>query len=1047
MTLALAVSLVQLSAQTLPGISYSSWIGNTYGGKNSSTGSPDPSDPADKWIQDYIDCMVVAEDGTCYTTSIWDEAHREYGIYKDGDVLGNEDKNISCGLAGGYTISGTTVTGNGKTITDAGKPTAIAMGRGIYDGKLLVADNGQRKQILIYDVSSAPVIVERLGVEGGIASDFTSSYEFPAAINAPVYPAKNYPPGYYHPLKLWGLTGVGCDNAGRIFVSTSEMGSAIRCFKKVSGQWILDWRVENYFFVDNIGYDEGTDAVEIYGTQEHIKLDLDKTTAGQQWSILGYTLNSYNYPEDPRGIEDIKANGEHMLTSVEMRVVNGTRYLWSHGMTCQPPVIFKFIPNTDIAVPCGMFFDREHRIYDFPLTYPWPPQRPSPNVEETLFWSDLNNDGKYQGNEYTSLQNRFVEGDFYIDKSGNLWQGGHTLKIWKATFETNGNLKYADADIEEITIPELGEIGKLKFQEEYDRLVILTTACRNINGGKMYGIDNWSTGNRTPRFISDIKGPNQSSWTVAGDYAFEVGWETRAKVWVTDLNSGALVGTMIPDASCGGIDRTGWVDIASGIKAFKRVSTGEYLVFVEDDFLSRVILYRWCSGGGCLNGGSVQGVLVSPGSSTIKAGTSMQLTKTFFPVNPNNINVNWSSSSEAVATVDQNGLVKGVSAGVVDITITTQDGGFTSVAQITVEPTFQVKHAQGGIYIDGKIEEGDWVLDNLISKSTGGIQNNEGYFDVLWDENYLYVGVSVKDSKVIYSPTINPWDNDAIEIYIDGNQNKGTFYDEFDVQLIQTTGSNAIWSSRAVSGIHKSVSIIDGGYSMEFAIPWSVINASVTAGSGIGFDISYDDNDTGSRDGSTTWYGDGNNFNNTSNFDDLIFLAGSPTSIAVTGIVLDSTSVSILVGNNRQIKASVSPINAANNSIVWSTSNASVANVSQTGLISAISPGESTVFAKTIDGNFQATCLVNSKSIITSNDEDVGGNVNVYPNPVTEDKIYLSGVSGSVSIKITDINGKSISVTKVIANGILEIEDLNLKSGLYFLSINDDKDVFKILIK
>ncbi len=594
------ICLCQFSqAQTLPGKFHSSWIGNTFGGKNSSTGSANAADPADKWVQDYIDCMTVTEDGTCFTTSDWDEAHREYGIYKNGDVLGNKNQILNCGIAGVFSISGTTIVGNGKTITNVEKPTAIAMGRGIYDGKLLVSDNGKRKQILIYDVSGTPVIVETLGVEGGITADFTPTYDFPAAINAPVYPAKNYPPGYYHPLKLWGITGVGCDALGRIFVSTSELGSAIRCFKKVDNNWILDWRVENYFFVDQIGYDEKTDAVDIYGVQEHIRLDFSKNTPGQEWSIVGYTLDSYNYPEDPRGIADIKAGHEHGLTSIESREINGTRYLWSQGMTCQPPVILKFKPNTDIAVPCGMFFPRDHRIYDLPITYWWPPQRPSTNQGGTMYWSDLNNDGKYQSNEYSMLKNNFDGGDFYIDKSGNLWQGRNPIKVWKPTFAANGNIVYSDNNIEEIAIEGVTSIGKLKFQEEYDRLVILTTACRNINGGKMYIIDNWSAGNRTARYVADLKGPNQSAWTVAGDYAFEAGYETKATVWVTDLNNGKLIGKMIPDASCGGVERTGWVDISSGIKAYKRKSTGEHLVFVEDDYLSRVILYRWCPTGDC----------------------------------------------------------------------------------------------------------------------------------------------------------------------------------------------------------------------------------------------------------------------------------------------------------------------------------------------------------------------------------------------------------------------------------------------------------------
>lgn len=1047
--ISLVIFVIQLNAQSLPGISYSSWIGNTYGGKNSSTGSFNPNDPDDKWIQNYIDCMLVEADGTCYTTSVWDEAGRKFGIYKNGDVLGNENRNITCGTAGGFTISGTTISGNGKTILDAGKPTAISMGRGIYAGKLLVADNGQRKQILIYDVStSTPSIVETLGVEGGIASDFTSTYEFPAAINAPVYPVKNYPPGFYHPLKLWGLTGVGCDDAGRIFVSTSEMGTSIRCFKKVSTQWILDWRVEGYFFVDNIGYDEDTDALEIYGTHEHMKLDLDKSGAGNQWSIVGYTLDSYTYPEDPRGIEDIKANGEHMITSVETRVINGTRYLWTHGMTCQPPVVYKFKANTDIAVPCGMFFDRTHRIYDFPITYPWPPQRPSTNVTETLYWSDLNNDGKYQGNEYASLQNRFEGGDFYIDKTGALWQGGNPIKIWKPTFEANGNLIYTDANIEKVTIAGVSAIGKLKLQEEYDRLVILTEACRNIDGGKMYIIDNWSTGNRTAKYVGDIKGPHQSSWTVAGDYAFEVGWETRATVWVTDLNSGNLVGTMIPDASTGGLGRTGWVDIASGIKAYKRIATDEYLIFVEDDGMGRVILYRWCPSGKCLTGGgSLKNIKVNPESSSIKTGGTQQFKPTFSPANADNRNITWSSNNTAVATVDQNGLVSGISEGLALITVTAEDGGLTAAGSIKVEAKIQATYAQTAINIDGKIDEAAWVLDHLITKPTFGTQNNTGYFDLLWDENYLYLAIKVADAKVSY-PKTNPWENDGVEVYLDGNHNKGSTYDNFDIQLIQAVGSNVLWTSRPVLGTSKAIALIDGGYSMEMAIPWGIINkTSVLTGSEIGFDIAYNDNDTGNRDGATTWNGDGDNFFNTSKFDDLLFLAGTPATIAVSKLQLDIQELSIDPAKTKKIIATVSPINASNKNVTWTSANTSIATVDQNGLVSALTPGQSVVTAKTVDGNLQAVCAVTVTGVVTATEDDVRSIISAYPNPVIDGKISLSGVNGSVDVKIYNEQGKVMFTRTVVVNDILEIDDLNLNPGLYFLSIQNEKKIFKVIVK
>lgn len=66
----------------------------------------------------------------------------------------------------------------------------------------------------------------------------------------------------------------------------------------------------------------------------------------------------------------------------------------------------------------------------------------------------------------------------------------------------------------------------------------------------------------------------------------------RGRVWVNRLSDGAAVGVFDPGRMVGGVENTGWIDVLTGISAFKR-STGEYLVFVEEDYKGKVLLYRW----------------------------------------------------------------------------------------------------------------------------------------------------------------------------------------------------------------------------------------------------------------------------------------------------------------------------------------------------------------------------------------------------------------------------------------------------------------------
>ena len=68
---------------------------------------------------------------------------------------------------------------------------------------------------------------------------------------------------------------------------------------------------------------------------------------------------------------------------------------------------------------------------------------------------------------------------------------------------------------------------------------------------------------------------------------------------------------------------------------------------------------------------------------TIADGT-VQLTATVLPVNASNQNVIWSTDNASVATVDTNGKVTAHANGTAHIKVTTEDGGKTAIATITV---------------------------------------------------------------------------------------------------------------------------------------------------------------------------------------------------------------------------------------------------------------------------------------------------------------------------------------------------------------------------
>ena len=56
--------------------------------------------------------------------------------------------------------------------------------------------------------------------------------------------------------------------------------------------------------------------------------------------------------------------------------------------------------------------------------------------------------------------------------------------------------------------------------------------------------------------------------------------------------------------------------------------------------------------------------------------------------------------------------------------------------------------------------------------------------------------------------------------------------------------------------------------------------------------------------------------------------------------------------------AIITPYNATNQNVTWSSSNTAVVTVTTNGVVTAVAPGTATITVTTLDGGFQATCTV-----------------------------------------------------------------------------------------
>ena len=81
------------------------------------------------------------------------------------------------------------------------------------------------------------------------------------------------------------------------------------------------------------------------------------------------------------------------------------------------------------------------------------------------------------------------------------------------------------------------------------------------------------------------------------------------------------------------------------------------------------------------------------------------------------------------------------------------------------------------------------------------------------------------------------------------------------------------------------------------------------------------------------------------------YLATAVAPVLVSSIAVSQTTVSMTVSQTQQIITTVSPSNAANNTLSWLSSNTAIATVSSSGLITSVAVGSATITVQSTDGS------------------------------------------------------------------------------------------------
>ncbi len=83
-----------------------------------------------------------------------------------------------------------------------------------------------------------------------------------------------------------------------------------------------------------------------------------------------------------------------------------------------------------------------------------------------------------------------------------------------------------------------------------------------------------------------------------------------------------------------------------------------------------------------------------------------------------------------------------------------------------------------------------------------------------------------------------------------------------------------------------------------------------------------------------------------------------PATVAVTGVSLTKTSITLKEGDSETLTATVTPTNATNKAVSWKSSDAATASVDNNGKVTAVKAGSATITVTTTDGSKTATCAV-----------------------------------------------------------------------------------------
>lgn len=180
------------------------------------------------------------------------------------------------------------------------------------------------------------------------------------------------------------------------------------------------------------------------------------------------------------------------------------------------------------------------------------------------------------------------------------------------------------------------------------------------------------------------------------------------------------------------------------------------------------------------------------------------------------------------------------------------------------------------------------------------------------------------------------------------------------------------------------------------------------------------------------------------------------SQIKVTGITLNTSLITMGINQSVVLYATVSPVTANDKNVLWTTSNSSIVEVSQKGVLTSKAEGVGFITATTVDGGLVAVCTILVKKIPvtgvtldkTNSSIEIGKSITLKAAVAPENASNKSVNFESSNSSIASVNSNGVVVGKAVGEVIITVTtiDGNFK-GTCTISVKDSKNISKVSIR